>query len=139
MVDYPPPLSPLFLTFLLLLSTINKHNLEDHSSRTNPRPTMVAPFEMDSKVPPGEMMSGAQKAAITALERTGGCISLIAVVLIFVAYGLAREVRNVQNTFIVFASVANVGASIASIIAMDGLNQGTESALCQAQSFMFEM
>lgn len=98
-----------------------------------------ATFEVDSKVPPGEMMSDAQKAAIISLERTGGCISLIAVVLIFIAYGLAREVRNVQNTFIVFASVANVGASIASIIAMDGLNQGTESSLCQAQSFLFQM
>jgi hypothetical protein len=84
-------------------------------------------IDFQSKVPPGEMMSGAQKAAITALERTGGCISL------------AREVRNVQNTFIVFASVANVGASIASIIAMDGLARGTGSSLCQAQSFMFEM
>lgn len=93
----------------------------------------------DAAVPEGEMMSPSQKAAIIALERTGGCISLVAVLLIFVAYGLAREVRNVQNTFIVFASVANVGASIASIIAMEGLNRGTESSLCQAQAFLFEM
>lgn len=99
----------------------------------------MAVFEADSKVPPGEMMSASQKLAIVALERTGGCISLISVLLIFVAYGLAREVRNVQNTFIVFASVANVGASVASIIAMEGLNRGTSSSLCQAQSFMFEM
>ena len=86
-----------------------------------------------------EQMSPSELLTIISLERTGGCISLVAVLLIFVAYWLVQEVRNVQNTFIVFASVANVGASIASIISMDGLIKGKESSLCQAQSFMFEM
>jgi len=38
----------------------------------------------------------------------------------------------------VFASVANAGASIASIIATDGLSK-EGSSLCQAQAFLFEM
>jgi hypothetical protein len=59
--------------------------------------------------------------------------------MIFVAYALVPRVRNVQNTFIVFASVANIGACCASIIAMDGLELGVASPLCQAQSFMFHM
>ncbi|KHN97035.1 G-protein coupled receptor [Metarhizium album ARSEF 1941] len=80
-----------------------------------------------------------QIETITTLERIGGSISLVAVFFIFVAYALVRRVRNVQNTFIVFASVSNVGASIACIIAMDGLVLGEARALCQTQAFLFEM
>jgi formate-dependent nitrite reductase membrane component NrfD len=76
---------------------------------------------------------------IVALERVGGTVSLFAVLLIFIAYYLVRRVRNVQNTFIMFASVANIGASVASIIALDGIYAGKYTPLCQAQSFMFEM
>ena len=86
-----------------------------------------------------EHLTPSQLQTLIITERTGGSISLISVMLIFIAYKLVPRVRNVQNTFIVFASVSNVGASIASIIAMDGLKAGTLSPLCQAQSFMFEM
>ena len=90
-------------------------------------------------VPSSEHMTGGQMLTIVSLERTGGCVSLAAVMLIFVAYYLFPGVRNVQNTFIVFASIANVGASIASVMARAGLSRGRESSLCQAQSFLFEM
>ncbi|KAK9435404.1 G-protein coupled receptor [Metarhizium brunneum] len=76
---------------------------------------------------------------ITTLERIGGAISLVAVCFIFVAYALVRRARNVQNTFIVFASISNVGASIACIIALDGLVLGEGTSLCQTQAFLFEM
>lgn len=90
-------------------------------------------------IPTGEVMTETHVHTLTVLERTGGSISLVGVLAIFVAYYLCPRVRNVQNTFIVFASISNVGASIASLIAMDGLLKGKESGLCQAQSFMFEM
>ncbi|KAG9504600.1 hypothetical protein J7337_004575 [Fusarium musae] len=80
-----------------------------------------------------------QRTTLVLFERIGGSVSLVAVLCIFVAYALVPKVRNVQNTFIVFASVANVGASVASIIALDGLELGVASPLCQAQSFMFHM
>lgn len=80
-----------------------------------------------------------QMATLVLLERIGGSISLVAVVLILIAYALVPSVRNVQNTFILFASIANIGASVASIIAMDGLELGVASPLCQAQSFLFQM
>ncbi|KAF5681287.1 G coupled receptor like [Fusarium circinatum] len=80
-----------------------------------------------------------QRTTLVLFERIGGAVSLVAVLCIFVAYALVPKVRNVQNTFIVFASVANVGASVASIIALDGLDLGVASPLCQAQSFMFHM
>ncbi|KAM3517346.1 hypothetical protein NHJ13051_009059 [Beauveria bassiana] len=87
----------------------------------------------------GEHFSGEQIRLLVQLERIGGSISLVAVVCIFLAYALFPKVRNVQNTFIVFASVSNAGASVGSIIAFDGLRLGTTSALCKAQSFLFEM
>ncbi|KPM40042.1 hypothetical protein AK830_g6518 [Neonectria ditissima] len=84
-------------------------------------------------------MTPEQARTLTLLERIGGTISLVAVLLLFAAYAAAPRVRNVQNTFIVFASIANIGASVASIIAMDGLQSGTDSALCQGQGFLFQM
>ncbi|KAL6818476.1 putative G-protein coupled receptor protein [Trichoderma sp. SZMC 28013] len=86
-----------------------------------------------------EQLTLHQIHTLVIVERIGGCLSLVSVMLIFLAYWLVRRVRNVQNTFIVFASISNVGASIASIIAFAGVNAGQKSALCQAQSFMFEM
>lgn len=86
-----------------------------------------------------EQLSRHQINVLVTLERVGGSISLFAVLTIFLAYGTIRRVRNVQNTFIVFASVSNVGASIASIIALDGLKDDKRNPLCQAQSFLFEM
>jgi hypothetical protein len=73
------------------------------------------------------------------LERIGGSISLFAVLPIFLTYALFAKLRTVPNTFIVFASIANIGASIASVIAYNGMWEGESSALCQAQGFMFEM
>jgi hypothetical protein len=116
MVDYPP------FWDLLLNKTLT-----------------TMPNDQFPDVPLSEHMSTGQMGTLVLLERTGGIISLIAVMFIFVAFGLAPEVRNVQNTFIVFASVSNVGASVASIIAMDGLMRGRYSPLCQAQGFMFQM
>jgi hypothetical protein len=86
-----------------------------------------------------DLLTESQRHTLVLFERIGGSISLVAVLMIFVAYALVPRVRNVQNTFIVFASVANIGACCASIIAMDGLELGVSSPLCQAQSFMFHM
>ncbi|KAL2154569.1 hypothetical protein VTH82DRAFT_3245 [Thermothelomyces myriococcoides] len=72
-------------------------------------------------------------------ERSGASISLISVFAVFVVYGLFPRVRTVPNTFIFFASVANLGATIACLIGLNGLRAGEESALCQAQAFLFEM
>lgn len=88
---------------------------------------------------PKEDFTEDQIRTLMLMERIGGSVSLFAVIFIFIAYSLVPRARNVQNTFIVFASISNIGASIASIIAFDGLKAGKVSALCQAQSFLFEM
>lgn len=80
-----------------------------------------------------------QIQTLVILERTGGSLSLCSVVLIFIAYGMFDRLRTLPNTFIVFASIANMFASIASIIAYDGVALGQLSSLCQAQGFLFHL
>ncbi|KAH8882993.1 hypothetical protein GQ53DRAFT_831180 [Thozetella sp. PMI_491] len=79
-----------------------------------------------------------QIKTLVILERLGGSLSLVSVSLVFLAYGFFPRMRTVPNTFIVFASIANAGASAGSVIAYDGLFKGEASSLCQAQGFMFE-
>ncbi|KAI8635433.1 hypothetical protein F5Y19DRAFT_11580 [Xylariaceae sp. FL1651] len=76
---------------------------------------------------------------IVLFERLGAAFSLVGVLLIFLAFALFKRLRTVPNTFIVFASVANLGASIACLIGYSGVLAGSTSRLCQAQAFMFEL
>ncbi|KAL2161710.1 hypothetical protein VTH06DRAFT_8272 [Thermothelomyces fergusii] len=85
------------------------------------------------------LLTDKERRALELAERSGASISMVSVIIVFVVYGLFPRVRTVPNTFIVFASVANLGASIACLIGLSGLRAGEESALCQAQAFLFEM
>jgi hypothetical protein len=80
-----------------------------------------------------------QVQVVIALERVGASLSLLGITLILVTYCLFKRLRTIPNLFIVFASIANIGASIACVIGYDGILQGEESALCQAQAFLLEM
>ncbi|AEO70653.1 uncharacterized protein THITE_2036222, partial [Thermothielavioides terrestris NRRL 8126] len=84
-------------------------------------------------------LTAAERETIEHIERLGAAISLFGVCLIFITYGVFKRVRTVPNTFIFFASIANVGASIACLIGYAGLAAGDSSALCQAQAFLLEM
>ena len=79
-----------------------------------------------------------QMHIIFAFERIGASLSVIGVISIFIAFALFKRLRTVPNTFIVFASVANLGASIACLIGNAGMT-AEESHLCQAQAFLFEL
>lgn len=76
---------------------------------------------------------------IVIFERLGAALSVIGVLFIFAAYAAFKRLRSVPNTFIVFASFANLGASIACLIGYSGVLAGSNSHLCQAQAFMFEL
>ncbi|KAI0442472.1 hypothetical protein F4803DRAFT_562288 [Xylaria telfairii] len=76
---------------------------------------------------------------IVLFERLGAALSLAGVVSIFIAFALFKRLRTVPNTFIIFASVANLGASIACLIGYSGVLAGSTSPLCRAQAFMFEL
>lgn len=80
-----------------------------------------------------------EQAVIGAIERGGASLSLMGVFLIFIAYAAFKRLRTVPNTFILCASIANVGASIACLMGYSGIAAGDNSALCQAQAFMLEM
>ncbi|KAM3473387.1 hypothetical protein MY5147_004788 [Beauveria neobassiana] len=93
---------------------------------------------MDAIVNDGSDLSADQIATLVAIERTGASLSMIAIALIAASYLVYPKLRTTPNTFLLFASIANVGASIASMIGYDGLLQGEESSLCQGQAFIFE-
>ncbi|KAK0657011.1 hypothetical protein B0T16DRAFT_50373 [Cercophora newfieldiana] len=96
-----------------------------------------------SPVPPGNSLDmnlkGTERDIIQNVERAGATLSLVGVGFIFIAYGMFKRLRTVPNTFILFASIANVGASIACLIGYEGILAGDASPLCQIQGFLLEM
>ncbi|KAK8138524.1 g-protein coupled receptor [Apiospora sp. TS-2023a] len=80
-----------------------------------------------------------QVNTIVVFERVGASLSITGVLLILIAFAAFKRLRTVPNTFIIFASFANLGASVACLIGYSGIEAGPDSALCQTQAFMFEM
>ncbi|KAK4239411.1 putative G-protein coupled receptor [Achaetomium macrosporum] len=95
------------------------------------------------QIAPGESgymnLTVAERHTIQHIERLGASISLVGVCLIFITYGFFSRVRTIPNTFIFFASIANIGASIACLIGYAGILAGDDSAMCQTQAFLLEM
>ncbi|KAK2051069.1 G-protein coupled receptor [Colletotrichum caudatum] len=75
---------------------------------------------------------------LVTIERVGGALSLLGVALVFLTYGAFKRMRSLQNLFILLASIANAGASIACVIGHDGIRLGEHLALCQIQAFLLE-
>ncbi|KAG5970550.1 hypothetical protein E4U55_001629 [Claviceps digitariae] len=86
----------------------------------------------------GSRLSPEHTNTLITIERTGASLSMAAIVLTVIAYLSFSKLKTTPNTFLVFASVANAGASIASMMGYDGLRMGVDSTLCQAQGFIFE-
>ncbi|KUI58050.1 Cyclic AMP receptor-like protein A [Cytospora mali] len=87
------------------------------------------------------MLDPHQISTLNAVERMGATLSLFGIMLIFITFAFFKRLRTIPNTFIFFASVANVGACVACLIAYDGIQamvRDRNSALCQAQGFLFE-
>ncbi|KAK3694419.1 hypothetical protein B0T22DRAFT_526338 [Podospora appendiculata] len=84
-------------------------------------------------------LAGTQRDTIQHVERLGASLSLVGVFLIFITYALFKRLRTVPNTFILFASIANVGASVACLIGYAGILAGDPSPLCRVQAFLLEM
>ncbi|KAI0486413.1 hypothetical protein F4859DRAFT_511401 [Xylaria cf. heliscus] len=99
----------------------------------------MPPAATDSPMPGATASHPVHIETIVLFERLGAAISLVGVVLIFIAFAIFKRLRTVPNTFIIFASVANLGASIACLIGYSGVLAGSTSPLCRAQAFMFEL
>ncbi len=84
-------------------------------------------------------LTGEQATVIVGLERAGASLSMVGVLLIIATFTLFKRLRTVPNTFILFASIANIGASTASLIGLAGIAEGSDSSLCRAQAFLLEM
>ncbi|KAK4171632.1 putative G-protein coupled receptor [Triangularia setosa] len=95
------------------------------------------------KIVPGQSgymnLTSTERETIQHVERFGASLSLVGVFFIFWAYWMFKRVRTVPNTFILFASIANVGASIACLIGYAGILAGDDSGLCRVQAFLLEM
>ncbi|KAL0941454.1 g-protein coupled receptor [Colletotrichum truncatum] len=76
---------------------------------------------------------------LVTLERIGAILSLLGVSLIFVTYWAFKRMRSLHNLFVLLASIANVGASIACAIGYGGLHIGADSGLCQTQAFLLQV
>ncbi|KAF3762689.1 hypothetical protein M406DRAFT_341858 [Cryphonectria parasitica EP155] len=87
------------------------------------------------------MLDEDQINTLNAVERMGASLSLTGIILIFITFAIFKRLRTIPNTFIFFASIANIGACVACMIGYDGIvamNQDRSSPLCQAQGFIFE-
>ncbi|KAK7429957.1 hypothetical protein QQZ08_003579 [Neonectria magnoliae] len=85
-----------------------------------------------------EFLSPRQVDILITIERTGAGCSMTAIALTVLSYWLFKKLRTTPNLFLLFASLANAGASTASMMGYDGLERGEGSALCQSQAFIFE-
>jgi hypothetical protein len=63
---------------------------------------------------------------------------MVAVVLTVLSYAMMPRIRTTPNLFLLYALIANSGASVASMMGYDGLEKGERSSLCQTQAFFFE-
>lgn len=83
-------------------------------------------------------LTSKQTEVLITIERTGAGLSMVAVTLTVLSYLLFKKLRTTPNLFLVFVSIANAGASVASMIGLNGLQMGENSLLCQTQGFIFE-
>ncbi|PNY23205.1 Cyclic AMP receptor-like protein A [Tolypocladium capitatum] len=86
----------------------------------------------DSSLSPGQI------DILITIERTGAGLSMVAIFLTVLTFFVFKKLRTTPNLFLVVASIANAGASTASMMGYDGLRMGEDSSLCQAQAFIFE-
>lgn len=87
------------------------------------------------------MLEPDQINVLNAVERMGATLSLFGIIMIFITFAFFKRLRTIPNTFIFFASIANIGACVACLIGYDGitaLHRDVDSPLCQAQGFIFE-
>jgi hypothetical protein len=79
-----------------------------------------------------------QLRAVSLAERVGGTASLLGCLLIFITYWVSAAFRRPINRLIFYASFGNIFSAVASLMSMDGITAGPNSALCQTQAFFIQ-
>ncbi|KAJ5103611.1 hypothetical protein N7532_004140 [Penicillium argentinense] len=79
-----------------------------------------------------------QLRAISIAERVGGSSSLLGCAFIVTTYCASTAFRKPVNRLIFYASFGNAFSAVASLMSGDGVTEGRNSALCQAQAFFIQ-
>jgi hypothetical protein len=90
------------------------------------------------EAPTPESLSSEHTNILITSERTCAGLSMVAITLTAISFVCFKKLRTTPNLVLLFASIANAGASVASMMGYDGLKHGENSSLCQAQAFIFE-
>ncbi|KAJ5219746.1 G protein coupled receptor family protein [Penicillium chermesinum] len=83
--------------------------------------------------------SPSQNKALVVTERVNSCVSVAAMLFVFLTYWFARGFDKPINRLIYYASFGNLGSNIAALISSAGPLSGTSSGLCQFQAFLVQM
>ncbi|KAJ2900157.1 G-protein coupled receptor [Zalerion maritima] len=131
------------------VSSVSSGLPSSFSSATSAAATPTVPIDPDFAIHNMTGVNATQIEVLVKLEAAGGSLSLVGVTLIFITFALSKRLRTLPNTFIVFASIANVGASIACLIGHKGLDdlkvrkelygKDAQSPMCTTQAFLLEM
>jgi hypothetical protein len=79
-----------------------------------------------------------QLRAVSLAERVGGTASLLGCLLILTTYCISAAFRRPVNRLIFYASFGNIFSAVASLMSVDGVTAGPNSALCQTQAFFIQ-
>ena len=80
-----------------------------------------------------------QEDLLSITERVGSCLSLAGIAFIFATFTLSPYFKKSINRQIFYASIGNLGVTVAALISEDGPRAGQYSALCQFQGFLVQM
>jgi len=83
-------------------------------------------------------LSTSQIDTLAIVERVATVPSLIGIAFIMATYLLCKDFNKPINRLVFFASIGNLGMNIATLISMNGLLSGQNSALCQIQAFLIQ-
>ena len=80
-----------------------------------------------------------QVNALSVTERVNSSISLVGILFILITYSFYPSFNKPINRLIFFATWANLGTCIASLISIDGYRVSDTGPLCKFQAFLVQM
>ena len=82
--------------------------------------------------------SADQINALALTERVASVFSLIGCAFVIFTFIFSARFRKPVNRLILYAVFGNVGYAVGTLISTAGLQQGSDSPLCQAQAFFIQ-
>ena len=79
-----------------------------------------------------------QIQTIGTTERVASALSLLGCAFVIGTFSFSPRFRKPVNRLILYAVFGNVIYTVATIMAIAGVEQGGDSSLCQAQAFLIQ-